>query len=161
MASIRIRFIRTAGSLATVTAWYTGSLFSHVEFGTPTGTWIGARLIGGVQERAADYCKPVVEYTYDVPCTDEQLADHLTWMRSQIGTKYDWTDIIGLALQVRTLHRLHEYICSEFYARGMLRIFGASQFLNVQDSWAYRITPETGHLSPLLVGHRVNGNTSE
>src|SRR5690348_13045734 len=100
MASIRIRFIRTAGLLATLTAWYTGSLFSHVEFGTDRATWIGARLIGGVQERAADYCKPVVEYIYDVPCTDEQLADHLTWMRSQIGIKYDWTDIIGLALQV-------------------------------------------------------------
>jgi hypothetical protein len=65
------------------------------------------------------------------------------------------TDIVGLALQVRKLHRVHEYICSEFYTEGMLRQFGAARFLNVQQQWAYRITPETGHLSPLLVGHRV------
>lgn len=155
MARIRVRFIRGIGVPSGVIAGLTGSLFSHVEFGTPEGTWIGAHIVGGVQERAADYCKPKLEYVYDVPCTDAQLADHLRWMRSQVGSKYDVTDIIGLALQVRKLHRMHEYICSEFYARGMLRIFGASRFLNVQDAWAYRITPETGHLSPLLVGHRV------
>ena len=155
MAAIRVRFIKGTGFVSNSIARLTGSLFSHVEFGTPEGTWIGAHLGGGVQERAADYCKPTLEYVYDVPCTDAQLADHLHWMRAQVGSKYDVTDIVGLALQVRKLHRMHEYICSEFYARGMLRIFGARRFLNVQDVWAYRITPESGHLSPLLVGHRT------
>lgn len=154
-AHIRIRFIRGTGFVSDAIARLTGSLFSHVEFGTPEGTWIGAHLRGGVQERPAGYCKPTLEYVYDVPCTNAQLADHLVWMRSRVGAKYDVSDIVGLAFQVRKLHKLNAYICSEFYALGMLRIFGPYRFLNVKEAWAYRITPETGHLSPLLAGHRV------
>lgn len=155
MSAIRIRFIRNAGFTSSAIAKLTGSLFSHVEFGTPKGTWIGAHIHGGIQERPADYCKPVLEYVYDVPCTPAQARKHLAWMRSQIGTKYNVKDIIGLMFQCRTLTKPHAYICSQFYADGMLRIFGPERFLNVQQEWTYRITPETGHLSPLLAGHRV------
>lgn len=154
MPNLTVRFIRGTGVVSDSIARLTGSLFSHVEFGTPEGTWIGAHIGGGIQERPADYCKPKLEYIYDIPCTQAQLTDHLAWMRSQIGTKYDVLDIVGLAVQARSLHRPHQYICSEFYAKGMLRLFGARKFLNVEEEWAYRITPETGHLSPLLVGNR-------
>lgn len=152
---IRVRFITAKGFVSGAIRRLTGSLFSHVEFGTPGGTWIGAHIGGGIQERAGDYCTPSLEYVYEIPCTAEEQADFLTWARSQIGTKYDVWDIIGLALQMRKVHRLHEYICSEFYGQGMLRIFGAKRFLNVDWNWTYRITPETGHLSPILVGNRV------
>jgi hypothetical protein len=155
MASIRVRFILDGGLVSWAIARVTGSLFSHVEFGTPQGTWIGAHIGDGIQERAADYCSPVREYVYEIPATPEQEQKALTWMRSQVGAKYDVLDIIGLLLQARSLQSPHRAICSQFYAEGMLLIFGPQRFLNVASGWEYRITPETGHLSPLLAGHLV------
>lgn len=155
MPCIRVRFITQRGFVSAAIRYLTGSLFSHVEFGTPQGTWIGAHIGGGIQERPANYCTPSLEYVYEIPCTAEEQASGLAWMRSKIGTKYNVLDIIGLALQIRSLTRAGHDICSQFYAEGMLRIFGAKRFLNVDWAWTYRITPETGHLSPLLVGNRV------
>lgn len=150
---IRIRFIASRGAVGWAIRKVTGSLFEHVEFGTPEGTWIGAHAVGGVQERPADYCTTTLEYVYDIPCTEEQQAELLAWARSQIGTKYDFTDIVGLLIQNRSLRSPHRYICSRFCTRGLLQIFGAMRVLNVLEAWDYRITPETLHLSPILVGH--------
>lgn len=152
---IRIRFILGRGFTSQAIAYVTGSLFSHVEFGTPEGTWIGAHIGSGIQERAADYCDTVREYVYEIPCMDEQEKEALLWMRSKIGTKYNTLDIIGLLFQVRFLHSPHDRLCSEFCTEGLLHIFGASKVLNVLASWTYRITPETLHLSPIFVGRRV------
>jgi hypothetical protein len=155
VASIRIRFITTDGFVSASIRKVTGSLFSHVEFGTPEGTWIGAHIGDGIQERAADYCKPIREYVYEIPCTLAQEQEALAWMRSQIGAKYDTLDILGLMLQARSMRSPHNYICSHFCTRGLLKTFGAANVLNVLENWAYRITPETLHLSPIFVGHRV------
>lgn len=152
---IRVRFIRGNGFVSDAIARLTGSLFSHVEFGTPEGTWIGAHIGGGIQERPADYCKPRLEYVYEIPCTPEQQADALAWMRSRIGTKYNVTDIAGLALQMRSLRNPHQYICSQFCCEGLLRFFGAAAVLNVLPEWAYRVTPEMLHLSPIFVGRLI------
>jgi hypothetical protein len=160
MASIRVRFIRNAGFTSGGISRLTGSLFSHVEFGTPEGTWIGAHIGGGIQERPADYCNPVLEYVYEVPCTALQQTQGLAKMRAGIGTKYNTLDIVGLMFQARSLRSPHRLICSQFYADIMLFVFGATRFLNVNEDWTYRITPETGHLSPLLVGHRVKALVS-
>lgn len=152
---IRVRFIRGKGFISDAIAHLTGSLFSHVEFGTPEGTWIGAHIGGGIQERAADYCKPRLEYVYEIPCTAKQHKEALAWMRSRIGTKYNVADIVGLALQVRSLRSPNRYICSQFCCEGLLHFFCAAVVLNVLPQWAYRITPETLHLSPIFVGRRV------
>lgn len=148
-----VRFIKTEGFVSDVISALTGSLFDHVEFGTPEGTWIGARDQGGVQERAADYCSPVREYVYEIPSTDEEQIDLLAWARAKIGTPYNFEDIAGLALQVRALNNPKEDICSEFCCVGLLKTFGAERVLNVLENWAYRVTPETLHLSPLFVGN--------
>lgn len=155
MASIRVRFILGRGFTSWAIARVTGSLFSHVEFGTPEGTWIGAHIGSGVQERAADYCKPRREYVYEVPCTDDQEAKALAWMRSKIGTKYNVLDIVGLLFSLRSLTSSQRDICSQFCALGLLYIFGAARVLNIAQGWEYRITPETLHLSPIFVGHLV------
>lgn len=155
MASIRVRFILNRGFTSRTIARVTGSLFSHVEFGTPDGTWIGAHIGDGIQERAANYCNPIREYVYEIPCTDAQQKTALCWMRSRIGTKYNVKDIVGLLFQVRSLRSPHRYICSQFVIDGLLEFFGAGRVLNVLPEWAYRITPETLHLSPLFVGCRV------
>lgn len=152
---IRIRFIATPSIIGWDIRRLTGSLFQHVEFGTPEGTWIGAHIGGGIQERPADYCKPTREYVYEIPCTAAKQAEALAWMRSRIGTKYNVRDIVGLALQVRSLRSPNQYICSQFCCEGLLRFFGAAAVLNVLPDWAYRVTPETLHLSPIFVGRLV------
>jgi hypothetical protein len=155
MASIRIRFMATASFTGFAIRKLTGSLFQHVEYGTPQGTWIGAHIEDGIQERAADYCKPVLEYVYEIPCTEEQEQQALAWMRSKIGTQYNTLDIVGLLFQARTMQSPHRAICSQFCVEGLLHVFGAPKVLNTLESWTYRITPETLHLSPIFVGRRV------
>ena len=155
MASIRVRFITTDGFVSTAIRKCTGSLFSHVEFGTPEGTWIGAHLGDGIQERPSDYCKPTREYVYEIPCSDTQAKEALVWMRSKIGSKYNTADIFGLMLQARSLQSPQRYICSQFCTEGLIVALGAWRVLNVLDSWTYRITPEALHLSPIFYGRRV------
>lgn len=155
MASIRVRFITADGVVSAAIRKITGSLFSHVEFGTPEGTWIGAHIEDGIQERAADYCSPTREYVYEIPTTEAVQVLALGWMRSQIGKKYNTLDIVGLMLQARSVRSMNRYICSQFCTEGLLQAFGAERVLNVLASWDYRITPETLHLSPIFVGRRV------
>lgn len=150
---VRVRFIAQDTWISAAIRRLTGSLFSHVEFGTPEGAWIGAHLDGGIQELPANYCVPSREYYYEIPCTEGDEAALLAWARSQMGTKYDWKDIVGLAIQNRSLRSPHAYICSAFVATGMLLRFGPKRFANVELAWAYRMTPETAHLSPMLAGH--------
>lgn len=153
-AFIRVRFVASNTLLSRAICKVTGSLFGHVEFGTPEGTWIGA-LGDGIQERAPNYAVPAREYVYEIPCSPEQQAQLLAWARSKIGTRYNFVDIVGLLFQNRTLHTPNRFICSQFCTEGLLEVFGAHRVLNVQREWAYRITPETLHLSPLFVGHLV------
>ena len=152
---VRLRFIKSAGFVSAGIAWWTNSLFDHVEFGTPEGTWIGAHWGNGVQERPANYCTPTREYCYEVPCTAKVETASLEWMRSEIGTPYNRSDILGLLLHYRRLESPHRVICSQFMSDGMLRFFGASRYLNVIPGSTYLVTPETAHLSPLLTGHLV------
>ncbi len=154
MPYVTVRFIANHTFLSWSIRRLTGSLFSHVELGTPEGTWIGA-LADGIKEWPAQYCNPFREYVYEIPCTREQQSHLLAWARSKIGTKYNFTDIVGLLFQNRTLHTPNRFICSQFCTDGLLEVFEASRVLNVRREWAYRITPEMLHLSPLFVGHLV------
>lgn len=153
--AIRIRFVAGSGFVGSSIRWVTNSLFQHVEFGTPEGTWIGAHAQGGIMERPGDYAEYSREYVYDLPATDVQLARLMAWARSQVGTKYNLLDIAGLLLKTRKLTTPHRYICSQFCTLGLLRVYGAAQVLNVLDEYAYLITPEALHLTPLLVGRLV------
>ena len=155
MGVVRLRFVQGKGLVSSAIARVTGSLFSHVEFGTPEGTWIGAHIEDGIRERSADYCVEAREYVYEIPCTDAQERKALSWMRSKIGTRYNTLDIVGLLFQHRSMQTPGRMICSQFCTAGLLEIFGPTQVLNVQAQWAYRITPETLHLSPIFVGHLV------
>lgn len=157
MASIRIRFVAGAGFVGRAIRWVTNSLFQHVEFGTPDGTWIGAHAGGGIQERAANYDGGSYsrEYVYEIPATDEQVKHLMMWARAQVGTEYNYADIVGLLVKHRAWTTPHRLICSQFCTLGLLEIFGAAKVLNVLGEYAYLVTPEMLHLSPLLVGRLV------
>ena len=154
---IRVRFVAAPGFVGAAIRRLTGSLFQHVEFGTPQGTWIGAHVGDGIQERPANYY-PVLtrEYVYEIPCSPQQADLLLWWARSKIGTQYNTVDIVGLMFQARSLRSPHRLICSQFCTDGLLKVFGAPKVLNVAEDWTYRITPETLHLSPIFVGHLVS-----
>ncbi len=153
MPSIRIRFVAGKGFTGSAIRWITNSLFQHVEFGTPEGTWIGAHASGGVQERPAVYGDYSREYIYDIPCTHEELDALMQWCRVQINSKYNYWDIVGLLIRKRRFTSPHRVICSQFCTEGLLMIFGANKVLNVMADFAYLVTPEMLHLSPILVGH--------
>lgn len=153
MGIIRVRFIENRGFFSSGIAWWTGSLFSHCEFGTPEGTWIGALVSGGIQERAANYCTPSREFYYEIPCTDAEEAEMLRWAGMMIGTQYNKKTIAGLLIQARGLNTPGKMICSEFLILGLIHTLGAWKILNTLSTWAYRITPETAHLSPIFVGN--------
>jgi hypothetical protein len=154
---VRVRFIACGGFVSRAILWMTNSLWSHVEFGTPEGMWLGAHAGSGIQERPADYCKPRLERVYEIPCTDEQLEELLRWARSQIGVEYNYRDIVGLMVKNRTLNSPKRFICSQFCTQGLLRVFGAKRVLNVMSRYAYLVTPEMLHLSPLFVGRLKQG----
>lgn len=152
---IIVRFIATDGFVGAAIRKVTGSLFQHVEFGTEAGTWIGAHIGDGIQERPANYCNPTREYVYEIPCSLWKQRKLENWARSKIGTKYNTKDILGLMFQARSVQSAGKLICSQFCTDGLLEIFGASMVLNVLLEWTYRITPEILHLSPIFVGRRV------
>jgi len=156
MPSIRVRFIRDKGFISRAISGITGSLFSHVEFGTPDGTWIGAHIEDGIRERRANYCSPPLEYVYEIPITGDREIEALQWMRSKIGAAYNTVDILGLMFEARSLRSPNRYICSQFCTEGLIRFYGAHNVLNVLDDWTYRITPETLHLSPIFVGNQIS-----
>jgi hypothetical protein len=154
---IVVRFIQNRPLFSRLIAWYTTSLWSHVEFGTPQGTWIGAHLSGGIQERPHDYCNPRLEARYALKVTATELEVFLGGLRSEIGTKYNVPAIIGLAIHDRHLNNPSERICSQFVARHLLRQFGAERTWNLLPEWAYLMTPDMVHISPIFCGNRIPG----
>jgi hypothetical protein len=152
MPHITIRFINNPGFVSRAIAGITNSLFCHVEFGTPEGTWIGAHSPGGVMERPANYCAPSLNYIYDIPCSQGQADALLKYARAAIGCRYNYADIAGLLFHSRRLTSPSRVICSQFCTEALLSV--GIRPLNVLREYAYLITPETLHLSPLLIGCR-------
>lgn len=154
MAVITVRFVASPSFVGSAIRWATNSIFQHTEFGTPQGTWIGAHAGSGIEERPANYGNYPTEYLYEIPCTDPQLSNLLTWARAKCGqTPYNYKDIAGLLFHARKLTSPQRMICSQFCTEGLLETFGPKRVLNVQADYAYLITPETLHLSPIFAGN--------
>jgi uncharacterized protein YycO len=150
MALFKVRFINSSGFVASSINWVTNSLFDHTEIEVDNG-YIGAHDSGGVQLRPLNYCQPSFEKRYAVPCTDAQYKAIMQYAQSQIGTPYNFKDIAGLLLRRRALTSPSRLICSQFVFRAALA--GRLEMLNVLPEFSHLVTPETLHLSPLLIGH--------
>lgn len=155
------RFIDGRGFIPRAITLDTNSLFDHTELGvlsnpadynSVTG-WLGAHAKGGVAIRPLSYCNPFRDYRYAVPVTQSQYNKALTFAHAQVGVKYDLSDIAGLLLRVRRFHSPSREICSEL----MLQVAQAAGLnpLNVDPPYAYLVTPDMFHLSPIFIGHRV------
>ncbi len=149
MALLRMRFINSTGLVAEGIDFVTNSLWDHVELITETG-YLGAQTGDGVQVRPFNYCTPTREMRYAIPCSAGQYSDVMTYGRSKIGTQYDYADIFGLALHDRSLNTPVREICSMFVLECAQA--GGIQMLNVLPGYTHLVTPETLHLSPLLIG---------
>ena len=150
MALFRIRFITERGFIPWAIRRATFSEFSHAEIvSEDQRSYIGAHAGGGVLIRSLDYCKPSLERRYAIPCTDAQLAKIMAWARSKVGTPYDFEDIVGLLFH-HNLSTKGRMICSMFVYLAALQ--GGIEMLNVLPQYANLVTPDTLHLSPLLIG---------
>lgn len=151
MAFFRIRFITNPGFVSWAIRRATFSEFSHAEIiSEDQHSYIGAHAGSGVQERPLDYCHPTFERRYAIPCTEVQLAKIMFHARSRIGTSYSYGDIVGLLFH-HNLPTHGRVICSMFVYQEAL--IGGIQMLNVLPDYANLVTPDSLHLSPLLVGN--------
>lgn len=154
MPNLTIRFVNEPGLVSGLITWETDSLFCHTEGLSRDGqSWVGAHAGTGVQARPLNWCKPTFETRYAVEVTDAQYDAAMAFMESKIGLPYDYQDIVGLALHKRLGATDHEVICSAFMTLWLMA--GGLFPLNVLGPYAYLITPETLHLSPLFIGREV------
>lgn len=156
------RFIDGRGFISRAITLDTNSLFDHTELGVledatdwkkGVSGWLGAHAKGGVEIRKPDYCTPFRDYRYAVPVTQDAYNKAMTFAHAQVGVKYDLSDIAGLLLRVRRFHSPSREICSEL----MLQVAQAAGLnpLNVDPPYAYLVTPDMFHLSPIFIGRRV------
>ena len=151
---ITIRFIAGSDIVSKLIEFTTDSLFCHTEALSRDGShWIGAHAKTGVEARPLNWCKPEFGRRYSIPVTPALYEQGMYWLESKLGTPYDYADIVGLALHSRKGGSDHEIICSALMIQFMQQT--GLQPLNCLEQFAYLITPETLHLSPVFIGRGV------
>lgn len=151
---LTIRFIGAHDIESRLIQWATNSLLCHTEaLSRDRKSWIGAHAFTGVQARPLDWTNPPVNFIYDIPVTAENYDRGMTYLEGRIGTKYDYAGCFGLAIHKRINSGSKRTDCSALMTGLMMH--SGLQPLNCLESYAYLITPETLHLSPLFIGRRV------
>lgn len=154
MPNLTVRFVNEPGIVSRLITFGENGLLCHTEGKSRDGkSWIGAHAHTGVEPRPLDWCKPTLEYVYSIPVTQAHYDAAMDWLESKIGTPYNYLDILGLALHARIGASDHRIICSVLMIEWLMK--ADLQPLNVLPEYAYLITPETLHLSPLFIGRKV------
>jgi hypothetical protein len=149
-----LRFIATKGFVSDAIKFVEGiSFIDHMECKSRAGDkWLGAHAGIGVQEMPLDWAKHVVwERQYSIPVTDEQYELIMGFLESKIGTKYDYKDIFGILFHNRNCDDPDRLMCSALQYAALWK--AGIMPLNVLPDFAHLVTPETLHLSPILIGH--------
>jgi hypothetical protein len=122
--TITLRFVSHPGlfNLACRIAQY-GAPYTHCDALTPEGTYLGALLLGGVQERQKDYDagKFAQEIFIHLKSSVNQESAFFSFLRSQVGKPYDPISILyffGL-FSSRNWHDPTAWNCSEYIAEGL------------------------------------------
>lgn len=98
--TITLQFCREARLSSALISWFSAGTVSHVDAVLPEGL-LGAfeREVSGypsgVFVRAPGYIKLAAQVRVEIPCTDEQRAAWLSFLRQQVGKPYDWNAIAG------------------------------------------------------------------
>jgi hypothetical protein len=121
---IRLRFVREADIVSDTIAWFTQSIFSHVDCILPDGQALGSRSdrVGGkpsgVQIRPFDYHPFAVETTLGLQVLPEVERKFYQFLYSQVGKPYDHSAIWGFATG-RYWRQEDSWICSELQAAAL------------------------------------------
>lgn len=153
MKLFTLRFIATKGFVSDAIKYVEGvSYIDHVEALNRTGDkWLGAHAGIGVQEMPLDWAKDIVwERQYVIPMSDTDYELSMGFLESKIGTKYDYAGILGILFHDRKLADPHRVFCSALQYEALWT--GNTLMLNVLKDFAHLVTPETLHLSPVLIG---------
>lgn len=112
MSTIRFRFVRNRTLFSSLTGIDERYWATHVEAVMPDGTYIGAYPTGvAIQNPGYDAATWTQQLFVDLPCTEAQQKAHEDYLRSRVGTPYDWMSIVGFAAHM-DLHSTHHLICS-------------------------------------------------
>lgn len=156
MKTITLRFIASRSIIGWLIRFGTMSLLEHVEVKSRDGQgWVGAHAWTGVQERPLDWAgKLIRDYRYDFEVTEAQFEAFHGFIEGMIGTRYNYTLIAGLALHLRwlALWSGKRVDCSQLVIWA-LQTAGIKP-LNTLTVYDGLVTPETLHLSPILIGKR-------
>jgi hypothetical protein len=118
MKDITFQFVRGTSVASHLIEWKGDDEISHVNVVTPDGKLLGSLMDGGVQVRAADYEKFVLQIRVTIPVTDEQYDKFWASVNAKIGWKYDKAGIVGIALG-RNIERAGTVFCSELQAKAI------------------------------------------
>lgn len=162
---IVVRFIASRSIIGWLIRFGTMSLFEHVEILSRDGQgWVGAHAWTGVEKRPLDWAgKLIRDYRYELEVTETQFKMFHGFVDGMIGTRYNYLLIAGLALHLRWLALWSKdridwskggYVdCSQLVIWALQR--AGIQPLNAQMGFDGLVTPETLHLSPILIGRRI------
>lgn len=155
-----LRFIATKGLISDDIKFVEGiSFIDHVECLNRTGDrWIGAHAGLGVQALPLDWAKDIIwERQYSLPLTDEEFDLIQSFLESKINTKYDYEGILGILFHDRKWDDSARLDCSALQYAALWT--GGVMALNVLPEFAHLVTPETLHLSSLLIGNCTFSNS--
>jgi hypothetical protein len=109
---ITLQFV-TGGDLSSIAIeWFEHGEYSHVDCVMPDGMLCGARMVGGVAIRPADYLGSATTKRIAIPTTAGQEADYYAFLLAQVGKPYDMSDIFGF-VSGRDWRQDDKWICSE------------------------------------------------
>ncbi len=157
-----LRFISTKGLVSDAIKRVEGiSYIDHVEaMNRSRDKWIGAHAGIGVQAMPLDWAKGVVwERQYSLTVSELQYESIQIYLESKIGVKYDSQAILGILFKDRKQDSSDRVICSALQYAALWS--GNVMALNVLPQFAHLVTPETLHLSPLLIGNCTYDSVSQ
>lgn len=152
-----LRFMATKGFVSNAIKFVEGTVAyaDHVEAKNRAGDgWIGAHAGVGVKDMPLDWTPQseiVWERQYELHLTDEQYELAMGFLESKIGTPYDYADILGILFHDQNIEDPRRIMCSCLQYEALCT--GGVMMLNVLKELAHLVTPETLHLSPLLIGN--------
>lgn len=107
-------YIPKAAGSALIRLGDTWASVSHVDTIMPDGTWLGARLSGGVQAR-----EPYpVSYTMRIPVWVPDEQAYYGFLRAQIGKPYDVLGVVGF-IPREDWRQPNKWFCSELKAAAL------------------------------------------
>jgi hypothetical protein len=137
---IRLRFVTAHDLVSDAIRFAEDFAYSHVEAATPWGTYLGAHADGGVRDRPSDYDKGQFSAEKFVTVTDAPSAleaPFYAFLKSKIGTPYDYEAIFGFASRL-DLHQTAHVICSALQAIALRNV---RYFANPLAAPAHEVSP--------------------